>query len=269
MFKTALTSIIFIFLAVVLSCYFYSTLTFKNQADLGNMNGVELKIPKKYQHYPVKYSGQDIWASDYKPSTSNSYKSGVDSISIILKWPSMESMHQNDNFSSYKNRYSSESTKWISFSVQSRFENLSPEKIQERINYRKTVLRSGITGILLHNLDNTHRTLSVGASFVNQGLDSLTGLQFAVIEGVNISKPQLWNSIYYWDGNTDEKISTLIKCPNGTFKQGIYPKCTHYFELDEFNADIRVYYDKRLVSEWSAIQRQVGNFINSMKSTEE
>ena len=33
----------------------------KPEVSIGNMNGVELTIPKAYQEWPVSYSGEDDW----------------------------------------------------------------------------------------------------------------------------------------------------------------------------------------------------------------
>lgn len=239
---------------------------------IGNMNGVELSIPDNYLEPFAEYAGESVW-SPVKNPPERTYKSGIDSFGIAVKWPSMQHKFENNNWDSYLNKrdWSDGPTDWLTLEVQNMFESAPlPEDKQHVLAIRA----KGYAGLLRAYLDGKF----LGGEFINggfspsknhmkqQGIDAITGLQFAKAEGPDADKPSLGNLIVYWEGDVDGVVSTFIKCPGASVPQfATHKLCTQTYYLSELHADITVNFYMQLLPDWKAIQQQTRTLILSFQ----
>ena len=237
------------------------------QYIIGNMNGVELTVPKEYQEFSPQYSGEDRW-KPLKNPPKRTYKSGIDSLELVVKWPSMEHQYQGNNADSFRTRGDVDGSKdWMSLTVESDFENLSKSQILERIEYMRSHARSGITGLLHGYIEGKFLHMPIDNHFNLNGIDQKTGLNWANVIGPDAGKPKLGNVVVYWDGDISKKISTLIVC-TGPLVARLEPtkSCKQYYEMPELHASIAVYYYLPHLSEWKEIQYKTRAFVLSFKN---
>lgn len=258
---------------------------------IGNMNGVKLTVPYGYQEYGSEYSGESVW-KPLKNPPERTYQSGLDSISISAKYPSMQHKNENNNLQSYYRsaEHPGSSKEWLSITVQSEYENKSPEAIQAMEEFKRT--KGGLKGIILpiinngvwlsihpddsNRLDETYTKSADGVytkhellTYV-QRFEPALGLHHAIATGPRAREPQLRNNDYYWvgDATLTGKVTTEIDCVNGVFAPTVSAfahRCTHRYEIPELHADVVIYYHLDLLPHWQDIQTKTQALILSFK----
>ncbi|PPC94132.1 MAG: hypothetical protein CTY35_10800 [Methylotenera sp.] len=250
----------------------------EQELRVGNMNGVELTIPGTYYSAFMEYANESAWRPE-EDTPIRTYSSKIDSFELSAKWPNFEHRYQNNNLISYKSRDDiNGSREWIDISVQSLFENQSPELQLEIIEDTKNhglyfyplflALTNGVTA----KLDK-----------YQEGHDEALRLMYIKPTGDNANETYGGNNIYYWDGvidigtsrnNRDEtygsiindgKLNTVIQCPGGVYKKNIFPKCKQYFLLPEMSAKVTIYYYRELLPHWKDIQNKSVVLILSLR----
>lgn len=240
----------------------------KPELSVGNMNGVELSIPKAYQEWPVSYSGEDDWKPTKNPP-ERTYRSGINHLSLIAKWPDMEHRYQGNNYESYRTRREINGSKdWISISVVSRFVNWPTAKIEQRSREEKDHHGLDYAYFLSKKLDGEWLHLPRENRYINQGIDAETGLIHASVVGPDADKPGASNKVVYWHVNEQKIVATYIEC-SGPLIQRLEPlkQCEHRYDLPNLHAEVVVYYYLPHLHEWREIQDKTRTFILSLEHT--
>lgn len=236
---------------------------------VGNMNGVELSIPDNYLEPFAEYAGESVW-SPVKNPPERTYKSGIDSFNLAVKWPSMQHKFENNNWDSYltKRDWSNGPTDWLTIQVQNMFESAPLPEDKQRV---LAIRAKGYAGLLRGYIDSEYSgyidiDLPPNNHIKQQGLDAKTGLKFAKVEGPDADKPALGNRIVYWEGDVDGIVNTVITCPGASVPQfATHKLCTQTYYLPELHADITVDFYMQLLPDWKAIQQQTRLLILSFQ----
>lgn len=233
---------------------------------IGNLNGYKIKVPLEFKLYPPEYAGESVWDIKSIKKIKRDYSSSIDSFSIAVRWPSLESPINNNNYESFKSRNEPNGSRaWLEAEVQSWYENLDDLQRIKFDNYRINHAK-GYAKLIQSKLFNKEIPIKSENKMVIQP-NLFYGLNVAVFSGPDELKPSHANYRIYWEGDLNKYQDTFIECPNGKFSNLITPliKCTINTEIPELQSYLTIYISEKYLADWKSIRDSLKNRILSYR----
>jgi hypothetical protein len=221
----------------------------------GNLNGITMAIPAKYQFFPVVYEGDDIWNAEWLEKNRNRVPTTdmkISSFGVLLHMPDYapRSGENLDSWFHQKNRYGFNQD-WILIDIRS---NNHEAKIGEKDWFR-------------HYIDRTreyHLRTSPGAWHYEIADENIYGLRHEVLRGatsnVYLSVAQSSDKDFYTD---TRDWTTKIECSRMYVSPYVPTECTQTFVMPALDSFIDIKYNPQHLKDWREMQKKVALIINN------
>jgi hypothetical protein len=220
---------------------------------LGNLNGITMAIPAKYQFFPVVYEGDDIWNAEWIKKNSNRAPTTdmkISSFSLLLHFPDYAPFDANNGGSwrHQENRYGFNQD-WITVAVHW---NNHQAKLEERDWFARYIDRSKEGNLPFASSGSRYEIAD----------ENIYGLRHEVLVGPKLTQDesfaQSWHKDFYSDVHD---WSTKIECKRMSVKPFSVFTCEQTYVLSEFDSLITIEYNPQHLKDWRKIQEQVSQII--------
>jgi hypothetical protein len=227
-----------------------------NTPTLGNLNGVQMAIPLKYQFFPVEYEGDDIWNAEWQRKNLGRVPTPdmkIRFFSMLLHLPDFMPLSKANRLSWIKpnNKYGT-NRDWINVGVRWNGGD-------QRIN-QKGWLESYIGKAKYGNstrVSSDWRYQTVDEDFYGLRHETLVGSTTPA----NYYERNLHRELYY-DATA---WSTKIECDRMLVEPFSESTCTQVYGVPELNSIVEVTYHPDNIKNWREIQRETHLIIESFE----
>ena len=226
--------------------------------QIGNIHGVRLSIPAHYLFFPVEYDGESVWAPRHdKPVRT--FDSQISNFAVYVQWPAFRPRLPENEKSYHASLREPGAHDWFRVALVARPD--APDLVAS------PQLDNGLARILKGYLNHPERyRIPKDVRYEIRGIDPRLQLSVALPVGPRTEKFHSWNKVFYWTGDKDRHVSTLIKCWNGSFSNPrTVAECRHSFELPEIKSDITITYKANWLPQWREIEANARSLILSFQ----
>lgn len=246
--KKTVLSIVF-FAVLVVACIRPSSTSKRidpNTPTLGNLNGVPMAIPLKYQFFPVEYEGDDIWNSEWQKKNrgrAHTPDMKIRSFSLLLHLPDYEPF-STKNAGSWRHQSNDIgfNQDWIVVDVKRESDST---QVGQKGWFKKFVERSKK---VYSNYPPEHWHYEVAD-------ENEHGLTHDILVGRTTPSTfydQSSNREFYYDA---KDWQTKIECGRMIVEPFAVVSCKQIYVISELNSMVEVTYNPKHISEWRVIQK--------------
>jgi hypothetical protein len=256
--KTAF-SIVLTSLLVVACIHFNGT---KRKIDpdtptFGNLNGVPMAIPAKYQFFPVVYQDDDIWNAEWIKKNSERVPTAdmkITSFSLLLHLPDYTPFNpkNGDSWRHQKNRYGFNQD-WITVAVHW---NNHQAKLEERDWFKRYIDRSKEGNLPLASV----------ASHYEIADQNIYGLRHEILVGPTSTQAEIFAQSWHKDFYSDiQGWSTKIECKRMSVNPFSVFTCEQTYVLPDIDSFITIEYNPQHLKDWRIIQDKISQIIREFE----
>jgi hypothetical protein len=226
----------------------------------GNLNGITMAIPAKYQFFPVVYEGDDIWNAEWLEKNRNRVPTPdmkISSFGVLLHMPDYapRSGENLDSWFHQKNRYGFNQD-WILIGIRS---NNHEAKIGEKdwfMNYIDRVKES----------NSSYPSATWHYEIVDQ---NIYGLRHEELVGSTPNEASFIAQSGHKDLYTDtSEWTTKIEYHRMIVSPYISTQCTQTFVMPDLDSFIEITYNPQHLKDWMKMQTKVGFIIRSFETAD-
>jgi hypothetical protein len=225
---------------------------------LGNLNGISMTIPYKYQFFPIEYEGDDIWDAEWEKKNRNRIAKPdmkIRAFSLLLHLPDYAPLSNENGYSWRHNKTPYEfNPDWITVGVTW---NNNRAKLMEKDWFRRYVERSKEAN-LMPQLANWHYEIADENIYglIHERLVGPTPTDF-------LFSSQSTHKDFYSDA---QHRTSKIECQRMHVKPFAVTTCEQTYVIPELDSFITIEYNQQHLTEWRQLQDKVSLIIEEFEN---
>jgi hypothetical protein len=257
--KTAFATVLTSFLTAV--CIHFAATKRNVDPDalaLGNLNGISIAVPAKYQFFPFVYEGDDIWNAQWFEKNRNRVPTSemkISSFGVLLHIPDY-APRSTENIESWfhqKNRYGFNQD-WIEVGIRS---NKHGAKIGQKNWFKYYIDR----------MRESNSNYPTGAWHYETRDENIYGLRHEELVGSTSNEAGFIAQSGHKDFYTDAPSwTTEVECRRMVVSPYAPTQCTQTFVMPDLDSFIDITYNPRHLKDWREIKEKVVSIIASFET---